>query len=245
MSDKTLMILGATSDIGKAAARHFAREGYSIQLAGRDVNELNRIKLDLQIRFDVDATIYQFDVLNLKSHSSFINELSPLPTVAICLIGYLGVQKISEQNLEERSLVVRTNLEGPINILSILANKFEERGNGIIFGVSSVAGDRGRQSNYIYGASKAGFTAFLSGLRARLSQRGVQVITVLPGFVDTKMTEHMDLPPLLTAKPEKVAKAIFDAMQNNRDIIYVKRIWFFIMLIIRNIPEFIFKKTTL
>tara|TARA_B110000238_G_scaffold112939_1_gene122579 strand:- start:219 stop:641 length:423 start_codon:yes stop_codon:yes gene_type:complete len=136
---------------------------------------------------------------------------------------------------------MRTNYEGPALLLGTIANEFEKRGKGSIVGISSVAGDRGRASNYIYGSAKAGFTAFLSGLRNRLAEHGVHVMTVLPGFVDTKMVEGMNLPAKLTAKPLKVAKTVFNSVQKNHNIIYVKPIWRLIMMLIRNIPEKIFK----
>ncbi|MEP4341571.1 MAG: SDR family NAD(P)-dependent oxidoreductase, partial [Lentilitoribacter sp.] len=125
---------------------------------------------------------------------------------------------------------------------AILANRFEERGSGTIVGISSVAGERGRASNYIYGSAKAGVTAFISGLRNRLAKRGVHVVTVLPGFVATQMTEGMDLPAKLTAEPSDVADAIARAVGGKKDVIYVIPTWHLIMLIIRNIPESIFKR---
>jgi NAD(P)-dependent dehydrogenase (short-subunit alcohol dehydrogenase family) len=144
-------------------------------------------------------------------------------------------------------MVMRTNFEGPALLLGLLAEKFEARGSGAIVGVSSVAGDRGRGSNYVYGAAKAGLTAFLSGLRNRLSQTGVRVVTVKPGFVRTRMTAGMKLPPLLTAEPQEVGEAIFKAAEGSRarDVIYVRPIWRLVMLVIKSIPEPVFKKLRL
>jgi len=119
------------------------------------------------------------------------------------------------------------------------------RGSGTLIGISSVAGDRGRATNYVYGSAKAGFTAFLSGLRNRLAKRGVHVMTVKPGFVATKMTEGMDLPDKLTADPDKLARSVLRAAKRRRNIIYVKPVWWLVMLIIRNIPEAIFKKLSI
>lgn len=137
---------------------------------------------------------------------------------------------------------MRSNCEGPASILAVLANGFEARGGGTLVGISSVAGDRGRATNYIYGSAKAGFTAFLSGLRNRLAKRGVHVVTVLPGFVATQMTEGMDLPAKLTAEPSEVAEAIASAVESKKDVIYVRPIWRLIMMIIRTIPERVFKR---
>jgi short-subunit dehydrogenase len=151
-------------------------------------------------------------------------------------------QAENERDIQAAARVMRSNYEGPASILAVLANRFEERGSGTLVGISSVAGDRGRATNYVYGSAKAGFTAFLSGLRNRLAKHGVHVVTVLPGFVATKMTEDMDLPAKLTAQPSEVADAIARAVERKKDVIYVRPIWQLIMLIIRNIPERVFKR---
>ena len=153
----------------------------------------------------------------------------------------MGEQKINENNLEELTKVIRTNFEGPANIFSEIANKFEIRGYGTLIGISSVAGERGRAKNYIYGSSKSAFTTFLSGLRNRLSKKNIHVLTVLPGFVDTKMTKNLDLPPRLTVKPFELAKIVFNAYKKKKNIVYIGKIWFLIMMLIRSIPESIFK----
>ena len=145
----------------------------------------------------------------------------------------------------EAAAILRANFEGPALALGVLAERFAARGSGVIVGIGSVAGERGRASNYVYGAAKAGFAAFLSGLRNRLATKGVHVVTVLPGFVATAMTEGMDTPPRLTAQPEEVAEAVLRAVRRKRDVIYVRRIWRPIMLIIRALPEALFKRTRL
>jgi decaprenylphospho-beta-D-erythro-pentofuranosid-2-ulose 2-reductase len=150
-------------------------------------------------------------------------------------------QADNELDISSTIRVMRSNYEGPASILSILANKFEARGNGTLVGISSVAGERGRASNYVYGSAKAGFTAFLSGLRNRLAKKGVHVVTVLPGFIATKMTDGLDLPVKLTARPEELATCIEKAIIKKKNIIYVKPIWEIIMMVIRNIPERVFK----
>ena len=143
--------------------------------------------------------------------------------------------------------VMRSNCEGPARLLSVLANRMEVRRSGTLVGISSVAGERGRAANYVYGAAKAGFTAFLSGLRNRLAKdkSGVHVVTVLPGFVYTQMTRGMDLPAKLTAQPAEVGAAILKAVEKERDVIYIRPVWQGIMLAIRNIPEFQFKKMSI
>ena len=157
----------------------------------------------------------------------------------------MGTQEDSQRDPEAAARVLRSNFEGPALTLAAFAEAFEARGHGTLVGISSVAGERGRASNYVYGAAKAGFTAFLSGLRNRLDRKGVRVITVLPGFVATRMTEGMDLPPRLTATPEEVAEALWRAVTGRRDVVYVKPVWRLVMAIIRALPEPLFKKTSL
>lgn len=187
----------------------------------------------------------EFDALDIASHAGFVDALPELPEIAICAVGLLGVQSDSERDPAAAIRVMRSNYEGPASILAELANRFEARGHGTLVGISSVAGERGRASNYVYGSAKAGFTAFLAGLRNRLAGKGVHVVTVLPGFVATRMTEDMDLPSRLTARPEEVAEAILRAVSQKRNIIYVRPVWRLIMAIIRGIPETIFKRWSL
>lgn len=245
MNQDTLLVLGARSDIGIAVAHCFAKAGYDIQLAARKADSLSVDKSDLELRYQVSVSLHEFDALKIESHNNFVQSLPQLPTVAICAVGYMGRQRENELDVNATTLVMKSNYEGPACIMSVLANRFEQRGSGTLVGISSVAGERGRASNYIYGSAKAGFTAFLSGLRNRLSKKGVHVITVLPGFVVTKMTEGMNLPTLLTSKPKKLAKVIFYGVQKKQNIIYFKAIWGPVMLIIRSIPETFFKKGNL
>jgi short-subunit dehydrogenase len=145
-------------------------------------------------------------------------------------------------DFNEVQKTIEINYTGAVSILNVVAEDFEQRGSGSIVGISSVAGDRGRQSNYIYGSAKAGFTVYLSGLRNRLAKSGVHVMTVKPGFCRTKMTENMELPAALTASPEQVANAVFQGLEKKRNTVYTLWMWRWIMLVIRHIPEFIFKK---
>lgn len=245
MSKGNILILGARSDMAIAIAHRFAKEGYDIQLAARKANSLEADVSDLELRYGVGVTHHEFDALDIYKHNDFVQLLPVLPDIAVCAVGYMGDQAENERNTKAASVVIRSNYEGPASVLSILANHFEIRGTGCLVGISSVAGERGRATNYVYGSAKAGFTTFLSGLRNRLAQKGVHVITVLPGFVATKMTEDMDLPAKLTAKPEQVAEAVLRGVQKQRNVIYVKAVWQVIMLIIRNIPEQFFKKMKL
>lgn len=241
MSKGTAQILGARSDIAMAIAHRFAKAGYDVQLAARNADSLDAEKSDIELRYQVAVSVHEFDALDIASHDNFVDGLPQLPDVAVCSVGYMGEQAENERNVQAAAQVMRSNYEGPASIIAVLANRFEQRGSGCIVGISSVAGERGRATNYVYGSAKAGFTAFLSGLRNRLANKGVHVVTVLPGFVATKMTDGMDLPAKLTAQPEEVAGAVFQAVQKKKNVIYVKPIWQLIMMIIRNIPERFFK----
>ena len=245
MSKETALILGARSDIAMSTAHYFAKAGYDVQLAARKVNSLDQYKSNFEQKYQINVTLHEFDALKINSHKHFADSLPQLPSVIICAVGYMGDQKKNEQDAEIASNVIRSNFEGPASIFLIFANLFEKRGSGTLVGISSVAGERGRAKNYIYGSSKAGFSVFLSGLRNRLAMRGVHVVTVLPGFVATKMTNNIELPKKITAQPDQVGKAIFNAVKKKTNIIYVSPIWRIIMMIIRNIPEHIFKKMKL
>ncbi len=243
----TVLVIGARSDIGMAAARAFAAKGYAVQLAARNVASLGDDRKDLETRHRVSVSLHEIDALDLDSHDAFVTDLPVLPDAVVCAVGYMGEQKRNEILLQEMATVLRSNFEGPASLFAVLANRMAARGSGTLVGISSVAGERGRAANYVYGSAKAGFTAFLSGLRNRLARdkTGVHVVTVLPGFVYTQMTQGMDLPAKLTAQPAEVAEAIVKAVEKQRDVIYVRPVWQAVMLAIRNIPEFQFKKMSI
>jgi short-subunit dehydrogenase len=244
-SSKTLLVLGGTSDVGRATARVFAAQGWTVQLAGRDLDALQREADDIAARSGTTVTTHRIDILCTTSFRAFIDGLPSLPDAVVSVVGLLGVQAHAETDLDHATTIIRSNYEGPALMLGFFAERFLRRGSGTIVGVSSVAGDRGRSSNYVYGSAKAGFSAFLSGLRNRMAKRGVHVITVKPGFIRTRMTEGMKLPGPLTAEPNEVAEAIWRSVIDQKNQIYVRSIWFVIMFIIRSIPEFIFKKTSI
>ncbi len=245
MNKDPILIIGGRSDIGLALAHRFAAAGHAVQLAARNSGSLDSDRSDIELRHGVAASLHELDILDTSTLESFIDSLPVLPAVAICVVGLLGDQAGSERDMVAAALTLRSNFEGPALLLGLLANSFEQRGSGTLVGISSVAGERGRASNYVYGSAKAGFTTFLSGLRNRLSGSGVHVLTVLPGFVATRMTEGMKLPPRLTASPTEVADAIFRAVSSSRDILYVKPVWRLVMAAIRTLPERIFKRTRL
>lgn len=242
MIKKTILIIGAKSDIAYAVAERFATEGFDLQLAARNISDLELFSKDMVIRYKIATSLHELDILDYKSFSEFIDNLDILPDIVLCAVGILGNHLENQKNWDESSLVIRTNFEGPALLMGEFANLFEKRKSGIILGISSVAGERGRSSNYIYGSSKSGFTQYLSGLRSRLLNSNVSVTTILPGFVNTKMTKDLKLNKYLMAEPFEVANAIYGAALKNKNIVYVRPIWKYIMLIIKIIPEFIFKK---
>lgn len=245
MTRPSVLILGARSDIGLAIAHGYAAEGHPILLAARNADRLSAERDDIALRYGVEVSLHDLDALDLDSHQGFLDSLSELPQIAVSAIGYMGDQRHSEEDPSAAALVMRSNFEGPASLLAHLANRMEARGHGTLIGISSVAGDRGRATNYVYGAAKAGFTAFLSGLRNRLAKKGVHVLTVKPGFVNTRMTAGLDLPARLTAEPSQVAAAVIRAAASKRNILYVKPIWLLVMSIICAIPEAIFKRLKL
>lgn len=234
-----VLILGATSDIGRAIARAFAGLGHPLHLAARDPARLEGDAEDCRLRTGAPVTTHRFDVLS-DDAGALLRSLSPLPRIVICVVGTLG--RPGADTPAEAATVMRTNYIGPALALEAAARRLEQNGGGIVVGISSVAGERGRAGNYVYGSAKAGLTAYLSGLRASLHGGPVRVITVKPGFVDTRMTAGMPLPKPLTAQPEEVADAILKAIATGRDVVYVRPIWRLIMAAIRALPEPMFKR---
>ncbi|MEI6767015.1 MAG: SDR family oxidoreductase [Bacteroidota bacterium] len=241
---RTLLILGSNSDVGKACAYRYARENFNILLASRTIDEFQTaLASDVSIRYNVTTENVYFDALKTESHNDFYNKLKIKPDVVISAFGYLGNQTRAMSDSSEAALIINTNFNASISILSIVANDMERRKAGTIIGISSVAGERGRKGNYIYGASKAGVTTFLCGLRTRLAPAGVHVATIKPGFIKTKMTEGLNTPEILTASPGRVADAIWKAYRRRKKVTYVLPVWRFIMWIIRNMPEALLQKT--
>jgi len=240
-----ILIVGAKSDIAKAVAREYAHNGYDIYLAARESDELIDFAKDITVRTQRVVKLLELDIVDYDSHQAFYEQLDEKPLGVISAVGYLGDQELAQREFSEAQKIVDTNYTGVVSLLNIVANDFETKRAGFIVAISSVAGDRGRKSNYIYGSAKAALTAYLSGLRNRLYDAQVQVLTVKPGFVATKMTADMDLPEKLTALPNEVAEDIFSAQQSGKSILYTKWIWRYIMMIIGLIPEWQFKKMSI
>jgi decaprenylphospho-beta-D-erythro-pentofuranosid-2-ulose 2-reductase len=242
---KYLLVLGATSDMAYATAREFAEKGFGLYLAARNPERLAIIKSDLEARYEVPVQTFLLDITDYASHANFVASLPELPEITACFVGYLGDQIKGQSDFQEAQTIIQTNYLGAVSILNLLANLYETAGRGSLIGVSSVAGERGRQSNYLYGSAKAGFTAYLSGLRNRLFPKGIHVLTVKPGFVNTRMTRGLNLPKPLTAEPQEVGKAIYQAWKKKKDTLYVRPIWWLIMQNIKLIPETLFKRLKL
>lgn len=244
--NKTVVIFGPTSAIARATAMSFAKQGFDIYLAGRDEEELKRITADLIIRYNIKVYQGIFEAEKIKTHTKFfdsiIKQAGEIAGVVVAF-GYMS-STADKHDLDNLQRLIAINFTGAASILTLCANYFETHKQGFIIGITSVAGDRGRQSNYIYGAAKGGLTVFLQGLRNRLHASGVRVITIKPGFVDTAMT--FGLPGLfLVASPNSIGEKIAASPKKKSDIIYLPWFWRYIMLIIKSIPEPIFKRLKL
>jgi len=243
---EAVLILGATSAIARATAAAFAARGAALYLASRDRDELERIAADLHLRYGVEVHHGLFDAEATETHETFlravIKEMPDLSGVVLAF-GYLGDQQAA-RNFDVGAKVIASNFTGAASILSHCANYFEPLQHGFIIGISSVAGDRGRQSNYVYGAAKGALNLYLQGLRNRLFASGVRVITIKPGFVDTAMT--FGLPGLfLVASPQSIGERIVRTLDKSADVVYLPWFWRYIMLIIQHIPEPVFKRLKL
>jgi short-subunit dehydrogenase len=241
--NSTWIILGATSAMARAFARKVSAEGAAVLLAGRDMEDLNAIAADCSLRGARLAEAIAFDARQPKGFTALIDrmETEEGQLNAAVFVGSMPEQSAIDADPALIDGVVTDSYTGPAKFLQMLAPLMEARGGGTVVGVGSVAGDRGRIGNYVYGSAKAGFHAYLSGLRNRLTRAGGHVVTVKPGFVDTGMT--WGLPGMfLVASPDAVAADIHKAVAKRRNTIYTPFFWRFIMLIIIHIPEFIFKK---
>jgi short-subunit dehydrogenase len=241
-----ILILGANADSAKAIARKFASEEHAdLCLASRDMESLALIARDIEIRSGVKVQAVHFDATDYESHRGFYENLDPKPDGVVLAFGCLGNQLEAQSDFNEARKIIETNYLGAVSILELVAADFQARGHGFIITISSVAGERGRQSNYLYGSAKAALTVYLSGLRNRLFKHNVHVMTVLPGFIRTKMTQSMELPERLTATPEEISNDVYNAYVKKKATLYTKWFWRWIMLVIKSIPEALFKRLNL
>ena len=245
---RNILIIGATSAIAEATARRWAATGARFYLVGRNIERLATIACDLEIRSGQPVVQESLDLDRIGQHSALLERVyQALGNLDVALIahGILPDQPACQQSAAAALAAIHTNALSVISLATLLANDFEAQGRGTLIAISSVAGDRGRQSNYVYGAAKGMVTLFLQGLRNRLSCKGVQVITVKPGFVDTPMTSAFEKKGLLWAQPDQIAQGIVAAVDQDRNEVYLPWFWRWIMLIIIHIPESVFKRLKL
>ncbi len=245
---KRILVIGATSAIATACCRLWAEQGHEFFLVARDAEKLQQTAQDLEARGAKSVNSFTMDVLDTPQHALMLQQcISTHRQIDIALVahGTLPDQAACEQDAELALQEFSINGSSVISLLSLLAEQFTLQRCGSLALISSVAGDRGRPSNYLYGSAKAAVSAFCEGLHARLFKIGVHVITIKPGFVDTPMTQGLTLPKVLVVPPEYVAKQIVSAINNKKAVLYTPRFWALIMLIIRSIPNFIFKRLNL
>ena len=241
----SLLVLGAGSRIAQEVCERRAARGKDLVLAARNPEQLARLQRHFASRYEVTVGSVALDVERTDSHAAFwqsVLETDPDVDEVLVAFGTLGDADGDRHDASGALRTLHVNFDGAVSLLTPIADHFERRRGGQIVVLGSPAGDRGRQSNYVYGAAKAGLAVFTQGLRNRLSPAGVHVMTVKPGFVDTPMTAGMKLPPLLTASPQRVARDIDRAMQRRRDVIYTPWFWRWILRLVRAVPENRFKR---
>ena len=242
-----VLILGATSRIAQAIAAEYAAAGESLYLAARDAEEAERVAADLRVRHSIEAAAAPFDARDFDSHPALIAAAAEAMggiDYAIVAFGEMGEQAESEGDFQKALAVIEVNYTGAISICEALAGYMAQRGSGVIVGISSVSGDRGRPSNYFYGSAKGGFSLYLQGLRARMRRHGVHVMTAKLGFVDTPMTFGLKT-RIPIASAEAAARAIFKGARRRKDTLYYPRFWRFVMFAVKAIPERLFKRLSL
>ena len=242
-----VLALGATSAIAEATLRIFAARGASFFLVARNADKLNAVAADLRTRGATSVATVVMDLDDTAAHPAILAEAAGhLGGIELALLahGILGDQSLAESSYPATEAILGTNFLSPVSMITWLANYFESSGQGTLAVISSVAGDRGRKSNYVYGASKGALNIFLDGVRNRIDRSGVHVLTIKPGFVATPMTAHLPQNALF-AHPSQVAQGIVKAIEKRKDIAYVPAFWALIMLIIRSVPGRIFKKLNL
>lgn len=243
--NKPVLILGATSTIARYAAMSLAKRGYPLYLASRNTEEQKRIAADIMVRYPITVKQGVFDADNIASHAQLIkNVMSEMGGLwgIVYAVGYMGETSPGKgQSTEDAAAIIARNLTGAVSALEAAASHIEAQNGGFIVAISSVAGDRGRRKNYIYGAAKAGLSTYIEGLRHRMAGKNVRIVNIKPGLVDTPMTYGMRK-GLLMATPAAVGERIASAAERGPNTAYVPFFWRYIMLIIRIMPEFIFKK---
>ncbi|MCA8093255.1 SDR family oxidoreductase [Burkholderia anthina] len=246
---KKILIVGATSGIAMACARVWAAQGARLFLVARNAERLQQVADDLLARGATLAATHTLDINALGQHAAMLDDcrraFDGAPDIVLVAPGTLPDQALCQADPAVAVREFNTNATSVIALLTTIANTLEAARSGAIAVIGSVAGDRGRPSNYLYGSAKAALAAFCEGLRARLYKAGVHLVTIKPGFVATAMTAGLPLPGPLVASPEKVAKDITRAIEKKKNVLYTPCFWSLIMLIIRSVPQFVFKRLSL
>lgn len=239
-----LLVLGATSAIAMATMRLYARRGASFYLVARNEEKLALVAADVQVRGAAAVHTGVMDLDRTEYHTALLQDAhEKLQGIDVALIahGVLGDQAAAEQDYRVAEQVIRTNLLSSVSLVTWLANYFVAQKRGTIAVISSVAGDRGRKTNYVYGTTKAALSTFLQGVRNRVDRVGVNVITIKPGFVATPMTAHLPGGTLF-ATPQAIATGIAAAIDRRKDVVYLPGFWWWIMSAVRLLPERVFKR---
>lgn len=241
-----MIILGSNSEIAQAFIEKVLQAGkkYStIFLFTSDRETSEKFARHIEVKYLQQSEIFDLDLMQEVNYADFDHLTTDL---LFCAIGYLG--ESTEEgfyNNRNTDIIIDINYAKLVPVLNFFAERMERQRSGTMIVLSSVAGDRGRQSNFIYGSAKAGLIAYLSGLRNYLYSRKVHVMTVKPGYMATKMTQGLPLNPKLTATPKQAGESIYKAYKNKKNVAYVLPVWWVIMAVIRNIPESVFKKLKL
>jgi len=239
---KYVLIIGAKSELGIELARLYASNQYNLYLAGRSINDMQGEADYLEKTFSIKVILSNLDVTDFTSHQKFYESMTIKPIGVIYAAGYYPDPLLAGTNWKESANTINVNYAGAVSLLNIISEEFYQYKSGFIVGIASVSGVRGRAKNYIYGSSKAALITYLSGLRNKLDKSKVDVLTVISGYVQTKKSPKNELSKSLVINPKQLAKKIFIAQQEKKSIIYSSYVWRIIMLIIKILPESIFKK---
>jgi decaprenylphospho-beta-D-erythro-pentofuranosid-2-ulose 2-reductase len=233
---KSVLIIGGNSDIGFSTAKFFAKNGYDIHLASRNISELDKKKKKIEEKYNSNCLISMLDISSKESIKNFFINNTTSPNVIITAAGYLEIEETDYKK------IIGNNYLYLVEFIELaIKNYLDQKNLNSIIGISSVAGERGKSHNNIYGSSKAGYSNYLNGLRQRLYQKKIHVLLVKPGYIKTKMTQHLNLPKILTTNPDHAGQKIYESFSKQKNELYVPKIWFFLIIIYKNIPEIFFK----
>jgi|TARA_B100000767_G_scaffold274244_1_gene306640 short-subunit dehydrogenase len=231
-----LLVIGGNSDIGFSTAKIFASYGYNVHLASRDMDQLNLKKKIIEKTFSVTCKISLLDLYDTESIEKFLKNNQINPKIILVAAGYMENPETFFKK------IIKINYSNLLEIIEkLIVKDFHHKKLSTIIGISSIAGERGKKDNCIYSSAKAAFTLYLDGLRQRLYRKNINVLTIKPGYVDTKMVKNLNLPHYLISSPDKIGKIIFESYRKKRNIVYAPYFWKIILLVYKNIPEFVFK----